>query len=178
MASSNPLKNWMTQYGESEEEYDSRKQAAFDAVRNQYIPKIEERNKREAEQREKNTYIPAQFGQRMLESQNRRRYENTYVPASLAENALHGNIAGNDYLSYSNARLRGEYLARADTASLQAELDALERSIEEERKQYNRAKMRLASYGNNTGTTRPARNSDISMHMSRSRRRRKRCART
>lgn len=152
MASSNPLKNWMTQYGESEEEYDSRKQAAFDAVRNQYIPKIEERNKREAEQRERNTYIPAQFGQRMLESQNRRRYENTYVPASLAENALHGETDGEDYLSYSNARLRGEYLARSDTASLQAELDALERSIEEERKQYNRAKMRLASYGNNTGT--------------------------
>ncbi len=153
MASSNPLKNWMTQYGESEEEYDSRKQAAFDAVRNKYTPKIEERKKREAEQREKNTYIPAQFGQRMLESQNRRRYENTYVPASLAENALHGETDGEDYLSYSNARLRGEYLARADTASLQAELDALERSIEEERKQYNRAKMRLASYGNNVGTS-------------------------
>ena len=131
MASSNPLKNWMTQYGESEEEYDSRKQAAFDAVRNKYTPKIEERKKREAEQREKNTYIPAELGQRMLESQKRRRYENTYVPASLAENALHGETDGEDYLSYSNARLRGEYLARADTASLQAELDALERSIEE-----------------------------------------------
>ena len=151
MASSNPLKNWKEFYAD-EKAYEARKQAAFDAVRNKYTPKIEERKKREAEQREKNTYIPAQFGQRMLESQNRRRYENTYVPASLAENALHGNIAGNDYLSYSNARLRGEYLARADTASLQAELDALERSIEEERKQYNRAKMRLASYGNNTGT--------------------------
>lgn len=153
MASSNPLKNWMTQYGESEEEYDSRKQAAFDAVRNKYTPKIEERKKREAEQREKNTYIPAQFGQRMLESQNRRRYENTYVPASLAENALHSETDGEDYLSYSNARLRGEYLARADTAKLQGELDALERSIEQERKQYNRAKLRLASYGNNVGTT-------------------------
>ena len=142
MASSNPLKNWMTQYGESEEEYDSRKQAAFDAVRNQYIPKIEERNKREAEQREKNTYIPAQFGQRMLESQNRRRYENTYVPASLAENALHGNTAGNDYLSYSNARLRGEYLARADTAKLQSELDALEKELSERKSEYLGAKSR------------------------------------
>lgn len=153
MANSNPLKAWMERNGETAEAYEARKQAAFDAVRNQYIPKIEERNKREAEQRERNTYIPAQFGQRMLESQNRRRYENTYVPASLAENALHGETDGEDYLSYSNARLRGEYLARADTASLQAELDALERSIEEERKQYNRAKMRLASYGNNTGTS-------------------------
>ena len=153
MANSNPLKAWMERNGETAEAYEARKQAAFDAVRNQYIPKIEERNKREAEQRERNTYIPAQFGQRMLDSQNRRRYENTYVPASLAENALHGETDGEDYLSYSNARLRGEYLARADTAKLQGELDALERSIEQERKQYNRAKLRLASYGNNVGTT-------------------------
>lgn len=143
MANSNPLKAWMERNGETAEAYEARKQAAFDAVRNQYIPKIEERNKREAEQRERNTYIPAQFGQRMLESQNRRRYENTYVPASLAENALHGETDGEDYLSYSNARLRGEYLARADTAKLQGELDALERSIDSDR-----ARLILASSGN------------------------------
>ncbi len=142
MANSNPLKAWMERNGETAEAYEARKQAAFDAVRNQYIPKIEELNKREAEQRERNTYIPAQFGQRMLESQNRRRYENTYVPASLAENALHGETDGEDYLSYSNARLRGEYLARANTAKLQGELDALEKELSERKSEYLGAQSR------------------------------------
>ena len=136
----NPLKTWMNQRGKTVEAYDRAQKSAQRTIE---LPSIPNAWKRSPTDPREGTYIPAQFGQRIIDSQNRRRYENTYVPASLAENALHGETDGEDYLSYSNARLRGEYLARADTAKLQGELDALERSIDSDR-----ARLILASSGN------------------------------
>ena len=92
-------------------------------------------------------YIPAQFGQQMLDNQRMRayqeKYQNTYVPASLAQDAIHRIGAGNDYNAYSDAMLRGEYLRNADTGVMQKELDALNKELDESKKHYDGAKKSL-----------------------------------
>jgi len=105
----------------------------------------------------RNTYIPAQFGQQILDRERSRqyaqRYQNTYVPASLAEAAIHRSGAGSDFTPYSDAMLRGEYLSRVDTNALQVELDALNEALDADRQRYNRTKIQFASYGDTTANS-------------------------
>ena len=109
------------------------------------------------EDRARNTYIPAQFGQRLVDRERSQKYaqqyQNTYVPASLAQNAIHRSGAGSDFTSYSDAMLRGEYLSRVDTNALQAELDALNEALDADRQRYNRTKIQFASYGDTTANS-------------------------
>nr|DAX17802.1 MAG TPA: STRUCTURAL MAINTENANCE OF CHROMOSOMES PROTEIN [Caudoviricetes sp.] len=96
----------------------------------------------------RNTYIPAQFGQQILDSERNReyaqRYQNTYVPASLAEAAIHRSGAGNDFNAYSDAMLRQEYLNKVDTNALQAELDALNDQAQQSRRELDALEHRAA----------------------------------
>lgn len=101
------------------------------------------------EDRARNTYIPAQFWQKFADNERNQqyaqRYQNTYVPASLAQDAIHRSGAGNDFNAYSDALLRGEYLNKVDTGALQAELDALNAELSENKRYYDGAKRSLDS---------------------------------
>lgn len=101
------------------------------------------------EDRARNTYIPAQFWQKFADNERNQqyaqRYQNTYVPASLAQDAIHRSGTGNDFNAYSDAALRGEYLNKVDTGALQAELDALNAELSENKRYYDGAKRSLDS---------------------------------
>lgn len=108
----------------------------------------------ELETKARNTYIPAQFGQRMLDNERMReyaeRYQNTYIPATLAQDAIHRSGTGNDFNALTDNALRYEFLRKLDTKSMQDELDALNNDLDSNKQQYNRTKAQYASYGNNT----------------------------
>ena len=108
----------------------------------------------ELETKARNTYIPAQFGQRMLDNERMReyaeRYQNTYIPATLAQDAIHRSGTGNDFNALTDNALRSEFLRKLDTKSMQDELDALNNDLDSNKQQYNRTKAQYASYGNNT----------------------------
>ncbi len=108
----------------------------------------------ELETKARNTYIPAQFGQRMLDNERMReyaeRYQNTYIPATLAQDAIHRSGTGNDFNALADNALRSEFLRKLDTKSMQDELDALNNDLDSNKQQYNRTKAQYASYGNNT----------------------------
>lgn len=181
--SENPLKNWMAQRGESYDEYLNRAQR--DAIENDLNSmRLEDKlslftsgddqsqkirdnisgwlgdeRYSEIEAKARNTYIPAQFGQQMLDNQRMRAYQekhrDTYVPASLAQDAIHRSGAGNDYNAYSDAMLRGEYLRNTDTGVMQKELDALNKELDENKKHYDSAKRSLGIVGRTKGENDP-----------------------
>ena len=113
----------------------------------------------ELESKARNTYIPAQFGQQMLNNQRMRayqeKYQGTYVPASLAQDSIHRSGAGSDYNAYSDAMLRGEYLRGTDTGVMQKELDALNKELDESKKYYDGAKRSLGIVGRTKGEDDP-----------------------
>lgn len=108
---------------------------------------------RGAAERARNTYIPAQFGQRILDNQRQQEYAqrmyNTYLPASLAQDAINRRGTGNDFNAYVDSALRSDYLLNADTEKMRAELDALSSELSLDEQRYNRMKAKYASYGNN-----------------------------
>lgn len=103
---------------------------------------------RGAAERARNTYIPAQFGQRIVDRQKAleeaERLRNTYIPAQFGQREL------------ENARKRSgtperyDYLTGLDLKAAQAEYDDLSASLEQDEQRYNRMKVKLASYGSNT----------------------------
>lgn len=106
-------------------------------------------------QPQNDVYIPAQFGQRILDRQRQQEYANrlynTYIPATLAQDALNRSGQGNDFNAFADRALRYDYLTNLDTNAARSELESLaaEPSKEEQRR-YSRAKAQYASYGNNT----------------------------
>lgn len=88
-------------------------------------------------------YIPAQFGQRILDNQRQQEYAqrmyNTYIPATLAQDALNRSGRGNDFNAFSDRVLRYDYLNNADTAKMKAELDALNAELKDRNKYYSGA---------------------------------------
>lgn len=108
---------------------------------------------RGAAERARNTYIPAQFGQRIVDNQRQQEYaqrmHNTYLPASLAQDAINRRGTGNDFNAYVDSALRSDYLLNADTEKMRAELDALSSELSLDEQRYNRMKAKYASYGNN-----------------------------
>ena len=108
---------------------------------------------RGAAERARNTYIPAQFGQRILDNQRQQEYAqrmyNTYLPASLAQDAINRRGTGSDFNAYVDSALRSDYLLNADTEKMRAELDALSSELSLDEQRYNRMKAKYASYGNN-----------------------------
>ena len=103
---------------------------------------------RGAAERARNTYIPAQFGQRIVDRQKAleeaERLRNTYIPAQFGQREL------------ENARKRSgtperyDYLTGLDLKAAQAEYDDLSAYLEQDEQRYNRMKVKLASYGSNT----------------------------
>jgi hypothetical protein len=97
----------------------------------------------DAVERARNTYIPAQFGQRILDRQRQQEYANrlynTYIPATLAQDALNRSGRGNDFNAFSDRALRYDYLNNADTAKMKAELDALNAELKDRNKYYSGA---------------------------------------
>ena len=104
-------------------------------------------------QPQNDVYIPAQFGQRILDNQRQQEYAqrmyNTYLPASLAQDAINRRGTGNDFNAYVDSALRSDYLLNADTEKMRAELDALSSELSLDEQRYNRMKAKYASYGNN-----------------------------
>lgn len=98
-------------------------------------------------------YIPAQFGQRILDRQRQQEYANrlynTYIPATLAQDAINRHGAGNDFNAYADSALRSDYLLNSDTAKMRTELDALSSELSLDEQRYNRMKAKYALYGNN-----------------------------
>jgi|GEM_PF-2357163 len=88
-------------------------------------------------------YIPAQFGQRILDNQRQQEYAqrmyNTYIPATLAQDALNRSGQGNDFNAFSDRVLRYDYLNNADTAKMKAELNALNAELKDRNKYYSGA---------------------------------------
>lgn len=103
---------------------------------------------RGAAERARNTYIPAQFGQRIVDRQKAleeaERLRNTYIPAQFGQREL------------ENARKRSgtperyDYLTGLDLKAAQVEYDDLSAYLEQDEQRYNRMKVKLASYGSNT----------------------------
>lgn len=103
---------------------------------------------RGAAERARNTYIPAQFGQRIVDRQKAleeaERLRNTYIPAQFGQREL------------ENARKRSgtperyDYLTGLDLKAAQAEYDDLSAYLKQDEQRYNRMKVKLASYGSNT----------------------------
>lgn len=94
-------------------------------------------------QPQNDVYIPAQFGQRILDRQRQQEYANrlynTYIPATLAQDALNRSGRGNDFNAFSDRVLRYDYLNNADTAKMKAELDALNAELKDRNKYYSGA---------------------------------------
>ena len=105
------------------------------------------------QQPQNDVYIPAQFGQRILDSQRQQEYANrlynTYIPATLAQDAINRHGAGNDFNAYADSALRSDYLLNSDTAKMRTELDALSSELSLDEQRYNRMKAKYALYGNN-----------------------------
>lgn len=107
------------------------------------------------QQHQNDVYIPAQFGQRIVDRQRQQEYasrlSDTYIPATLAQDAINRSGQGNDFNSFADRALRYDYLTKLDTNAARSELESLaaEPSKEEQRR-YSRAKAQYASYGNNT----------------------------
>lgn len=105
------------------------------------------------QQPQNDVYIPAQFGQRILDSQRQQEYANrlynTYIPATLAQDAINRRGAGNDFNAYADSALRSDYLLNSDTAKMRTELDALSSELSLDEQRYNRMKAKYALYGNN-----------------------------
>jgi len=103
---------------------------------------------RGAAERARNAYIPAQFGQRIVDRQKAleeaERLRNTYIPAQFGQREL------------ENARKRSgtperyDYLTGLDLKATQAEYDDLSAYLKQDEQRYNRMKVKLASYGSNT----------------------------
>lgn len=95
------------------------------------------------QQPQNDVYIPAQFGQRILDRQRQQEYANrlynTYIPATLAQDALNRSGRGNDFNAFSDRVLRYDYLNNADTAKMKAELDALNADLKDRNKYYSGA---------------------------------------
>lgn len=95
------------------------------------------------QQPQNDVYIPAQFGQRILDRQRQQEYANrlynTYIPATLAQDAINRHGAGNDFNAFSDRVLRYDYLNNADTAKMKAELDALNAELKDRNKNYSGA---------------------------------------
>ena len=95
------------------------------------------------QQPQNDVYIPAQFGQRILDRQRQQEYANrlynTYIPATLAQDALNRSGRGNDFNAFSDRVLRYDYLNNADTAKMKAELDALNAELKDRNKNYSGA---------------------------------------
>lgn len=125
-----------------------------DAARDDLVSWLSPDKYSDLEAKASNTYIPAQFGQRMLDNERMReyaeRYQNTYIPATLAQDAIHRSGTGNDFNALTDNALRSEFLRKLDTKSMQDELDALNNDLDSNKQQYNRTKAQYASYGNNT----------------------------
>lgn len=125
-----------------------------DAARDDLVSWLSPDKYSDLEAKASNTYIPAQFGQRMLDNERMReyaeRYQNTYIPATLAQDAIHRSGTGNDFNALADNALRSEFLRKLDTKSMQDELDALNNDLDSNKQQYNRTKSQYASYGNNT----------------------------
>lgn len=108
------------------------------------------------QQPQNDVYIPAQFGQRIVDRQRQQEYasrlSDTYIPATLAQDAINRSGQGNDFNAFADRALRYDYLTNLDTNAARAEINALtaEQPSREEQRQYNRAKAQYASYGNNT----------------------------
>lgn len=104
-------------------------------------------------QPQNDVYIPAQFGQRILDRQRQQEYANrlynTYIPATLAQDAINRHGAGNDFNAYADSALRSDYLLNSDTAKMRTELDALSSELSLDEQRYNRMKAKYALYGNN-----------------------------
>lgn len=104
-------------------------------------------------QPQNDVYIPAQFGQRILDRQRQQEYANrlynTYIPATLAQDAINRHGAGNDFNAYADSALRSDYLLNSDTANMRTELDALSSELSLDEQRYNRMKAKYALYGNN-----------------------------
>ena len=104
-------------------------------------------------QPQNDVYIPAQFGQRILDNQRQQEYANrlynTYIPATLAQDAINRRGTGNDFNAYVDSALRSDYLLNADTEKMRAELDALSSELSLDEQRYNRMKAKYALYGNN-----------------------------
>lgn len=105
------------------------------------------------QQPQNDVYIPAQFGQRILDRQRQQEYANrlynTYIPATLAQDAINRHGAGNDFNAYADSALRSDYLLNSDTAKMRTELDALSSELSLDEQRYNRMKAKYALYGNN-----------------------------
>ena len=105
------------------------------------------------QQPQNDVYIPAQFGQRILDSQRQQEYANrlynTYIPATLAQDSINRRGAGNDFNAYADSALRSDYLLNSDTAKMRTELDALSSELSLDEQRYNRMKAKYALYGNN-----------------------------
>ena len=107
------------------------------------------------QQPQNDVYIPAQFGQRIVDRQRQQEYasrlNDTYIPATLAQDAINRSGQGNDFNAFADRALRYDYLSNLDTNAARSELESLaaEPSKEEQRR-YSRAKAQYASYGNNT----------------------------
>ena len=104
-------------------------------------------------QPQNDVYIPAQFGQRILDRQRQQEYANrlynTYIPATLAQDAINRHGARNDFNAYADSALRSDYLLNSDTAKMRTELDALSSELSLDEQRYNRMKAKYALYGNN-----------------------------
>lgn len=96
------------------------------------------------QQPQNDVYIPAQFGQRILDSQRQQEYANrlynTYIPATLAQDAINRSGRGNDFNAFSDRVLRYDYLSNMDTNAARSELDAMNAELSDKRKYYSGAK--------------------------------------
>lgn len=103
---------------------------------------------RGAAERARNTYIPAQFGQRIVDRQKAleeaERLRNTYIPAQFGQRELE------NARKRSGTTERYDYLTGLDLKAAQAEYDDLSAYLEQDEQRYNRMKVKLASYGSNT----------------------------
>lgn len=107
------------------------------------------------QQPQNDVYIPAQFGQRIVDRQRQQEYasrlSDTYIPATLAQDAINRSGQGNDFNAFADRALRYDYLTNLDTNAARSELEPLAAELsKEEQRRYSRAKAQYASYGNNT----------------------------
>lgn len=96
------------------------------------------------QQPQNDVYIPAQFGQRILDRQRQQEYasrlSDTYIPATLAQDAINRSGRGNDFNAFSDRVLRYDYLSNMDTNAARSELDAMNAELSDKRKYYSGAK--------------------------------------
>lgn len=100
------------------------------------------------QQPQNDVYIPAQFGQRIVDRQKAleeaERLRNTYIPAQFGQRELE------NARKRSGTTERYDYLTGLDLKAAQAEYDDLSAYLEQDEQRYNRMKVKLASYGSNT----------------------------